>query len=351
MPRASMGTNAPWFQMSAERPPPDLGRRTALVVGSAAAVIAALSISISNVALPTFYSNGGDVQAFLTGRYGVSFLLAAVLALIVHALQSRKANDVRWPSEAEVGAALLSGALYGAGALLVLGSIALIPVALAILILFTFPVLTVVFKAAIDRRPPELLQVVVLLIALGGVGLALDVQQGNLSVTGLVMASVGAILVAGTFVMNERLLPDVEPFAASAIMALSGLAIVAGFALATQSFSIPTGPGIPALAVAIAGSTVAFIGMFWAVKAIGATPTAMIMNLEPIFTIALSVWVLAEIPSLQRLAGAALVVGAVVASQWIASKSNASQQTVSHARSQSISSDPPYSADRRSSLR
>ncbi len=324
-------------------PPRRIGSVT---VGILAAIIAAISISISNVSLPIFYDNGGDVQAFLTGRYGISCLAAACLALAVRAMQTHKAKSASWLTDAEVGAALLSGGLYGAGALLVLGSIALIPVALAILILFTFPVLTVVFKAIIDRRMPEFLQIVFLIVALIGVALALDVQQGSLNGVGLVMAATGAVMVAGTFVMNERLLPDAEPFAASAVMALSGLAIVTGFALATKSFSIPTGPGLPALATAVAGSTIAFLGMFWAVKAIGATPTAMIMNLEPVFTIALSVWVLSEVPSMQRLCGAALVIGAVVVSQLMAARGR-----VSPFPSPSTSSDLRYNADRQPSPR
>ena len=51
----------------------------------------------------------------------------------------------------------------------------------------------------------------------------------------------------------------------------------------------------------------------------------MVMNLEPVFTIALSVWVLHDVPSLQRLIGAALVIGAVVISQVLAARTTQSR--------------------------
>ena len=72
------------------------------------------------------------------------------------------------------------------------------------------------------------------------------------------------------------------------------------------------------LFVAIGFSTIAFITMFWAVHASGAAPTAMVMNLEPVFTIAMSFWILNEAVSLQRLIGATIVIGSVVLSQWVA---------------------------------
>jgi len=319
---------------------------TRLTMGALIAAFAALSISVSNVSLPAFYANGGDVQVFLTGRNGASFILAVFFAFAARTWRGKGTTPHRWLSDAEGGAALLSGALYGAGALTVLGSIALIPVTLAILILFTFPVLTVVFQSLIDRRIPAPLQLVFLVIALAGVAVALDVQGGGVNVLGVVMAGMGAVLIAASFVLNERLLSNADGFSSAAVMAFSGLAVVAGFTFATGSFSMPTGAGIPALAIAVAGSSIAFLAMFRAVKIVGATPTAMVMNLEPVFTIALSVWILSEVPSVQRLAGAAMVIGAVVVSQVLAMRASASL-----ARLPTQPSDPRYIADRQPSSR
>ncbi|MGI9407050.1 MAG: DMT family transporter [Hyphomicrobiaceae bacterium] len=294
------------------------------ILGALIAALAAFSISVSNVSLPTFYESGGDVQAFLTGRNTMSFSAAALLVVFGGLLRGRQ----EWLGTGETGVALLTGTLYGAGGLLVMGSIVLIPVSLAILILFTFPVQTVLIEAVIDRRFPAPIQIMLVLVALAGVGIALDVQASGLNIVGVVMAASGAVLVAVTFVLNGRFLEHANPFAAAAIMALAGLAVIAGFALATRSFSLPPADsdGMIALAVAVAGSTVAFLAIFWAIKVIGATPTAMVMNLEPVLTIALSAWVLNDVPSLQRLIGATMVVGSVVLSQMIAAQDGAAER-------------------------
>ena len=60
--------------------------------------------------------------------------------------------------------------------------------------------------------------------------------------------------------------------------------------------------------------------MFRGVHLIGPAPTAMVMNLEPVFTIALAVTLLAETLSDRKLIGAAVVLAAVVASQLLSKR-------------------------------
>jgi drug/metabolite transporter (DMT)-like permease len=60
--------------------------------------------------------------------------------------------------------------------------------------------------------------------------------------------------------------------------------------------------------------------MFRGVHLIGPAPTAMVMNLEPVFTIALAVTLLAETLSDRKLIGVAVVLAAVVASQLLSKR-------------------------------
>ncbi|MEO0618789.1 MAG: DMT family transporter [Pseudomonadota bacterium] len=298
------------------------------IAGVIAGVVAALAISVSNIALPFMYANGGDVQSFLTGRYAASGLIALIMALAVRLFvrhRSPPGGDAIVPAATGTSArdhtlAVIAGALYGGGALLALGSIARIPVTLAILILFTFPIITALMQATLDRRWPRPLEAGLLLVALAGVALALDVEADALDPIGLVMACGGPLCVATSFVLCERRLGNIGALSSATLMSLGGLLVAAGFAAITGSFSLPDpGAGQRGLLIAVTGSTIAFLAMFWGVRAIGASPTAMILNLEPVFTIALAIIVLAEVPSAQRIMGATLVIGAVIASQMYAS--------------------------------
>ena len=215
--------------------------------------------------------------------------------------------------------ALASGALFGAASLSILGSFARIPVSLAILIFFTFPILTVLFEAPFVRRMPGLAQIGCLIAALAGVGLALDVTHVTLDPLGIVMAVLGAVGIAGGYVLNGLTLKNANPAALSGSMAVAALAVAAGFLLATGDLGVRgvSANGWMAYAGAAVLSGTGFMFQFRGVQLIGSTETAMVMNLEPVLTLLLAHWVLAEPLTATKLAGAALVIAALLTSQWL----------------------------------
>ncbi|MEL6287223.1 MAG: DMT family transporter [Pseudomonadota bacterium] len=296
-----------------------------VLLGCVLAAGAALAISISNISLPSVYAYGGDIQTFLFARYGLAFAIAIVaLAVGAHRAASTSAGAQSGArpatfrcSASETGiatnlTALTAGVLYGLGALLTLGAIAYIPVTLAILILFTFPALTRLLEAAIERTVPTLGETLVLVTALAGVALALDVSFADLDRRGLAMAAGGPVCVAASFVLSERRLNHVEAWRATALLSLGGLLVASTFAAANGAFALPSEPGVLAFGLAIAGSTAAFIAMFAAIRFASAALTAMLLNLEPVLTMALAIVVIGEPVGPLRIAGAALVVGSVV---------------------------------------
>ena len=105
-------------------------------------------------------------------------------------------------------------------------------------------------------------------------------------------------------------------------MAVTGLVIAVLFTFGTGSFALPAGSGAGwvALVASVLCFAAAFFAMFRGVHLIGAAPTAMVMNLEPVFTILLSVVLLSEGLSGRKLLGAAAVILAVIASQILAAR-------------------------------
>jgi drug/metabolite transporter (DMT)-like permease len=105
-------------------------------------------------------------------------------------------------------------------------------------------------------------------------------------------------------------------------MAITGLLLAGLIVVATDSFALPadSGAGWIALAVAILFFASAFFAMFKGVNLIGAAPTAMLMNMEPVFTLALSFVVLSEDLSGRKILGAAIVLGAVIVSQLLSAR-------------------------------
>ncbi len=198
-------------------------------------------------------------------------------------------------------------------------SLLTLPVSLAILIFFTFPLMTALLESTLDRRLPSLGQIACLFGALAGLAIALEVERFALAPEGVIFAAIGAVGVAISYVWTGRALPGVDSAVMTFHMAITGFVGASLYVMATGSFALPVdgGLGWAALVVAVVGFAVAFFAMFRGVHLIGPAPTAMVMNLEPVFTIALAVTLLAETLSDRKLIGAAVVLAAVVASQLL----------------------------------
>jgi drug/metabolite transporter (DMT)-like permease len=282
--------------------------------GVALVLLAALSISLTNVSAPFVYEAGGNPQTIIILR-NLAFLLLCGLWL-------KTSGRFRWLERRGQLVCFGAGIAYTCGAAGLLLSLLTLPVSLAILIFFTFPLMTALLESTLDRRLPGLGQVVCLLACLVGLGIALEVERFALAPEGVIFASIGAVGVAISYVWTGRVLPGVDSAVMTFHMAITGLIGASLYVAATGSFALPAGggPGFggwAALAVAVLGFAVAFFAMFRGVHLIGPAPTAMVMNLEPVFTIALAVTLLAETLSDRKLIGAAVVLGAVVASQLL----------------------------------
>ncbi len=275
----------------------------------AVVLVAALAISVTNVSAPLVYEAGGNPPTIVVLR-NLAFLLLCVPWLAA-------SGRFRWLDRRGQWICIGAGIAYTCGAAGLLLSLLTLPVSLAILIFFTFPLMTALLECALDLRPPGLGQVACLLAALAGLAVALEIESFELPLEGVAFAVVAAVGVAISYVWTGRALPGVDSAVMTFHMAITGFVGGLLYVLATGSFALPAdgGGGWGALAVAALGFSVAFFAMFRGVHLIGPARTAMVMNLEPVFTIALAVTLLSEPLSGRKLIGGAAVLAAVVVSQ------------------------------------
>ena len=266
-------------------------------------------ISVTNVVTPAIYQDGGNAITYLMLRFA-GFLVLCRLWF----LWRRKATALPMRDR------LMSygvGTTYAAGAAGLLGAIAYLPVSLSVLIFYSFPLLTVLYSAVLDRRLPRPFQIFCCLMAFAGLALTLGVSDLVLHPTGLALAAWAAVAMAGAYVWNGRALGHQDSTRVTYHMSVAGLLFAAAVILASGRFALPAGgsTGAWALLAAVICFAGAFFGMFGGIRLIGAVRTATIMNLEPVITVALSVWFLAEALTGLQYLGAALVVTAVLLAQ------------------------------------
>lgn len=188
-----------------------------------------------------------------------------------------------------------------------------IPVSLAVLIFFMFPVLIAVFEPLVDGRRAEPATLGAALVAFIGLGCALGPGIEGLDWWGCGLAALAATGAASALILSRRLVVEQDIFSFS--LHLHALCVAALLA----AFMVIGWPQLPGNAAGWAGLTgvglfyaVAVLLQFGAVRLAGPSRAAVMFNAEPIITMVAAALLLGEQLGGWQLLGAALVIGAVL---------------------------------------
>lgn len=275
------------------------------MLGVAVVLLSATAFATSSTLGRLSYGHGTDPLSVNASRV---FLAGCVLALFLWARRVPVRLSLR-----ERAAALGMGMVMGIYALALFQAIALIPVPVAILVFYTYPLLIGVVTWALGDERPSWRAGGAMLLGFAGLCLALDPGGGSIGGAGVVYAILAACGFTAVVMTNGRLFRgrDSRPIT---LHLLAGALIVYGLCYATIADYAAPRDGIGWLLVlALSLSyTIAIISLFTAVSAIGPFRTSLVMNWEPIASIILSALLLGQLLSPVQLAGAALVVAALV---------------------------------------
>ena len=276
---------------------------TAAWAGALLLVVSASAYGLVPIFARLFYDSGGTPLAVLAFRYlAAAALLAAALPLAGRRLRASRAGLA-------VGG-LLAVVSYG-----YLGSVRFIPVSVAALIFFTYPMLTVVTARLFGlerigwRRG---LGVIAVFLGLG-LGLAVPAELA-LDWRGVALASGAAVAYTALLIVSQRAASAGGSidllFQANLVCALVflPLALLAGDVAAAGSLA--GWIGLVGVAAAFLGGIVAFMA---GIARSGAIRAAALSNLEPLVSIAGAVLFLGESLGAVQLAGIALAGAGILA--------------------------------------
>ncbi|GAA1697499.1 hypothetical protein MMUR_28560 [Mycolicibacterium murale] len=276
--------------------------------GTVLLLISATVFGLMPVLTKLAYDRGMSVTQLLPVRF---LLAAAGLAIVVGILERGR---LRLTREQFTGAVAL-GVLFAlqTGAFLV--ALQTIRASVAVLLLFTFPMMVAVAGWVFLGRP--VVARTVLALGLGFFGLFLAVGQLTAgSWTGMALALASAVLNAAYFLFAENEL-NTAPTLVVCVIGLMVTAIVYTVGvLVIGGKAVPDGSTEWAIVVALA--CVPLIGLptlLIGVLELGAVSGAAISAWEPVVSIAAAVGVLSEPFSPVQVCGAVLVVAAVVLAQ------------------------------------
>jgi probable blue pigment (indigoidine) exporter len=262
---------------------------------------AAVMFSVSDVFAKMALEGGADVLSVLTFR--------SILGVGLVFLWLRLGKDPLPLSRNAKWIASALGVLLTANLFLLFKAIAVIPVSIAILTYFIYPLLTGILGAmtGIDRL--TLTGAAIALVAFFGLALIVGASPSGLAVIGLLAAVGGALCRTGMLLVTRATLKGTDARLVTWYTLWSSTLVFAGLSL--WSWNWPWPHGIPGW-VAFLGigftTTAAILALYVSTQKIGPFRTALFMNLEPLMTAALSAVALGDrLTPLQVLGGAIMI--------------------------------------------
>jgi len=208
------------------------------------------------------------------------------------------------------------GVFYFIGIGAYLSSVNYMPVGLAVLILYTFPILVILASALVNKRKPGVLEFVALIIAFLGLFIALDIDTENTKLTGVLLAGTAAVGVTINMLGSANILKRIEFSLFSLYQAIIVSTISAFFVVFTGGIALPNSPkGWLIFLVMLTSFVIAYLSVYASLKIIGAVRTSTIMNLEPVMTTVFAFALLQEQMTKEKLIGGIIVLFAILLAQ------------------------------------
>jgi len=243
------------------------------------------------------------------------FLRFAIAAPVLWGLTLRRPTR-RIADRRTLTAALGLGAIgYALQAGLFFTALERMDASLLSLILYTFPAFVTAAAVALGRETASRRRVGALLVSSSGLALVLlGAGAGSFDWIGAAMGVAAALTYTAYILVSDRVTGNIEPLPLAALVTTGAAATfgLAGLASGSLDAGFASEGWIWLLSLGLV-STVSAIALFFAgLKRVGPSAAAILSTLEPPTTVALAFLAFGETLTGVQLAGAALVLGAVV---------------------------------------
>lgn len=278
-----------------------------LWLGSLAALVSAVTFALNVTLAKEVYLAGGNIHALNLVRPFA--FMAVVLPWLLITRTPLALPRAKWGLTAILGL-LLTVEFYA-----LLGAIIFIPVALAILINYLYPILIALFETARGRIRLGPLRAAAIAAAFAGLALTL-LNSGDLAGAwqGVLLSLISAVGLASILITGEAAMAGADRRVVMLYM-IFGVTLILAMLWLTGVIS-PRFPEQAAGLWALALSTLCFVAatvlLFVAIDLIGPLATAAIDNSSPVWAILFGALLLGESLTGLQLGGAAIVIGAIL---------------------------------------
>lgn len=269
------------------------------------ALVTACGLGAITTQAKIYYADGGNALTLMLARFAVSTLVFGLLLLM------RRASFAVEPQLRLPLAAL--GLVWSGAMICYLTAVETISVSLAVLILYFYPLLVLVYSVIRGQLRPSIALFGLFCAAFFGLYLALSGGELTVNPAGILFAAMASCGAAFTFICGARVAPAMSPLLVTFWVNAAGLLLI--LPMMADTFILPAAsPGMLALGLATLFYLVAILSQFEALARLSAARAAFLLNLEPVVSIVLASLVLNETLSPMQLSGVILVISVVILS-------------------------------------
>lgn len=200
-----------------------------------------------------------------------------------------------------------------------LGALSYIPLSLAVIIFFTFPIITLLVTPFVFGGQLTWYKLLVFLVAFIGLALVVGPKFTDLDPLGMLLAFLGAVFAVTQLLCMNKLVREVSLPALlysvhfiSMILAIITIGILysLGYLVAPPALTMDMALGFSGIVI---GYIIAY-GLFAYVSGVlQPTTISLFSNIEPLITIAIAVLLFSEVLQVEQVVGIAVVLAALVA--------------------------------------
>ena len=275
-------------------------------VGITLALAAAFAFALANTSASLAYHSGSNPLSVAAIR----FVLPATVLVVWLRLQGVPLSL----STRDGWIAATLGAVTAVQSWALLSAIGAIPLALAVLVFYLFPLIATVILGLCGWEKLGWQKIAAILLAFVGLTLAFDLRGDNLDISGVALAFVAALGLGIVIVVSSRVVRTGDSRPVTLYMATVAGVLLITLCTVQGEFALPqTGLGWAGFAGAAVFYAFAMITFYIAISMIGPAHASLLSYAEPVATAGLGVTLLGEALAPIQIAGIALVVTALIA--------------------------------------
>lgn len=267
------------------------------------AILSAFFFSLAATTAPYFYGVGGGVFLLLSVRYVSTFIFASILNKSPKKIKS-KATHIRLILISIFQAIFIASYMY---------SISLIPLSLAVVVIYTFPIITFFVNSILKSRSIDFLSAAALLVSLFGIWILVQGDSSNWNLWGVFWGLIASLAQVTVNILSRHKSVESGWGLIQYIMVLPSVVFVLIYFIVTSEPITSVSSEMLLWSILSAmGMTGGIYFFFRSISIIGPVRTSNVMYLEPIFTIILGVILLQDMLGMNQWLGMFIIFTATI---------------------------------------